>query len=244
MSIKFWEGPSEINGAPIMGYIAGEHNPSSNTKTGPALQVGVMLRGVHPWEAVSTGDDLAICGDCPLRPSNHKAAKLRGEAVADNACYVNTGFKNAQRMSIERSEVKPKTVQAFIEEHAFIRFGEYGNLSSLPREVLEPMLKGAKKWAMYEHEWRRPENQWLREYAMASVHSLEEKAEANALGWRTYRTVSKDDPLPGRTTTGEIWCPNYTHGTTCNKCGLCNGAPISETWNPASYMKDIANPSH
>lgn len=23
MSIKFWEGPSEINGAPIMGYIAG-----------------------------------------------------------------------------------------------------------------------------------------------------------------------------------------------------------------------------
>ena len=242
MSIKFWEGPSEINGAIVMAYLSGEISPSTNRKTGPALQVGVMLKDMHPSEAAKTGDDFATCGDCQLRPSIHKAAKAEGNAVGDDPCYVKLFFKGAQHKSLVKSKCKPKLAQAYVEDADFVRFGEYGNMSAIPREVIEPMLKSAKKWTLYEHEWRRPENQWLRYYALASVHSTEERLEAKSMGWRTFRIIN---PGEGRVS-GEIVCPYVTHEVQCIGCGLCNGADgVIQALKPTPYIvKDIAIPSH
>ena len=100
-----------------------------------------------------------------------------------------------------------------------VRFGEYGNMSSIPREVAEKLLKAAKKWTLYEHEWRKPGNQWLKEYAMASVESVEAALEARAMGWRTFRV--KD---PGEAAMdGEVVCPYETHKIQCRDCLLCAG---------------------
>jgi Arc/MetJ-type ribon-helix-helix transcriptional regulator len=100
-----------------------------------------------------------------------------------------------------------------------VRFGEYGNMSSVPREVVEKLLKAADRWTLYEHEWRKDSNQWLNEYAMASVHSEAEALEAQAMGWRTFRERGEDDPLMDN----EIQCPHRTHGVQCVDCLLCDG---------------------
>ena len=220
MSIKFYEGPSTIDGGQIMGYISGERDPSKNTKTGPALQVGVMVKDVHPSTAAKSGADHSVCGGCPLRPSVHKAEKAVGREVGDDPCYVTLFFKGAQWRSLSKAEVRRPIAEAYVADANFVRFGDYGHMSAVPRDVIEPMLKSAKKWTMYTHEWRKPENQWLRHYAMASVHSEAERLEAKALGWRTFRILSEgEEPV-----SGEIACPFETHGVQCIKCGLCNGA--------------------
>jgi len=241
MSIKFYEGPSTIDGGQVMGYISGEGNPSKNIKTGPALQVGVMVNDVHPCEAAKSGADHSVCGGCRLRPSVHKAEKAEGNAVGADSCYVVLMFKGSQWRSLGKSKVRKPIASAYIADADFVRFGEYGNMSALPREVIEPMLKSAKKWTLYEHEWRKPANQWLRHYAMASVHSEAERLEAKALGWRTFRILGEGE----ESVSGEIVCPFETHGVQCIKCGLCNGAESGAYIGGfLQQLKDITIHSH
>lgn len=60
----FYDGPSSINGAPIVGIATME---SRNGKTGNMIQTFIVRADQHPLEALSTGADSAICGDCALR---------------------------------------------------------------------------------------------------------------------------------------------------------------------------------
>lgn len=235
MTLKIYEGPSTVNGAVIMLGVSalkrlkgGVVGTSKNTKTGPMIQVGAMLRDVHPVEAVRNGADEAICGSCPLRPVVHNKLKMTGDQVSKYACYVLTYRKVAQWKSLKACAVDLAGALEAISGQS-VRFGEYGNMSSVPREILEPLLKATKHHTLYEHEWRNPENQWLREYSMASVHSEQERQEAKSLGWRTFRTGNAAN-------TGEILCPHYTNKIQCIKCNLCSGNK--------SGAKDIVIPSH
>jgi hypothetical protein len=57
---------------------------------------------------------------------------------------------------------------------------------------------------------------------MASVDSLDEYTEAQAMGWRTFRVRRQDDAV----TDDEKPCPaseEAGHRTTCRDCGLCCG---------------------
>ena len=204
MTVKAYEGPSTVDGQTIMVGIGCEDRGSKNTKTGPMVQVGTMLRDVHPVEAVRNGADVAICGGCPLRPTLHAEMKAEGTEVAEFPCYVKKYRKVAQW----------KALQAANED--FDR-------------SLEPLLKVVENHTLYEHDWRNPENQWLKLYAMASVHSVEEREEANALGWRTFRTGDSVED-------GEVFCPNHTHQIQCIDCKLCSGNSCD--------AKDIVNPAH
>jgi len=59
---------------------------------------------------------------------------------------------------------------------------------------------------------------------MASVESLEEAAEAQAMGWRTFRAVRLMDPAPDKSKL-EVWCPTALRPeVTCATCHQCNGA--------------------
>jgi len=235
MTIKVYEGPSTVNGAIIMLGVSalkrlksGVVGTSKNTKTGPMIQVGAMLRDVHPVEAVRNGADEAICGGCPLRPVVHNKLKLTGDQVSKFPCYVKKYRKVAQWKAIKACKVDPDGALEAISGRS-VRFGEYGNMSSVPREVLEPLLQAVSHHTLYEHDWRNLENQWLKEYSMASVHSEQERQEARDLGWRTFRTG--DNPQDG-----EIFCPHYTNGIQCIDCNLCAGQKLK--------AKDIVIPSH
>ena len=60
---------------------------------------------------------------------------------------------------------------------------------------------------------------------MASTHTAKDVSDANALGFRSFRVKSADEPLLD----GEISCPASKEAgakTTCERCKLCAGAGV------------------
>jgi hypothetical protein len=76
--VVLYDGPSKIDGAPIVAIACRITEASGNGKTGAMVQTFIMRRDIAPHEALKTGDDSSVCGDCPLRPI-HKGA---------TRCYV------------------------------------------------------------------------------------------------------------------------------------------------------------
>ena len=66
-------GPSDLTGDTIATVAVFN---STNEKTGNVVQVYYLPVDQHPIDAVKPGLDTAVCGNCPLRPSNA------------NVCYV------------------------------------------------------------------------------------------------------------------------------------------------------------
>ena len=83
-----YDGPSQLNGKPIVAILTNINNPSVNTKTGDMAQLTIMPKGIKPSDAVKTGEDDAVCGDCNRRPSTAKANGLK-------PCYVNPRAPNS-----------------------------------------------------------------------------------------------------------------------------------------------------
>ena len=73
--VILYEGPSVIDGAPIVAIATGLKSPSSNDKTGTMVQVWILRADVAPHEAQKTGADESICGNCPMRPLMVKMAR-------------------------------------------------------------------------------------------------------------------------------------------------------------------------
>jgi hypothetical protein len=72
-----YRGPSRIDGAPIVAIATGFRDPTANRKTGPMIQTWILREDVPPLEAVATGADRSICGECPHR-GGFGYAKKRG----------------------------------------------------------------------------------------------------------------------------------------------------------------------
>jgi hypothetical protein len=65
MGYVIYEGPSLLSGNPIVAIAIPE---SRNTKAGGLLQVFVMCQDTPPLEALKSGADADVCGDCVARP--------------------------------------------------------------------------------------------------------------------------------------------------------------------------------
>jgi len=232
MTIRVGDYQSTIDGGPIQLTVHCENSRSDNEKTGDMVQVSATRSDVTPAQAVREGLDQSVCGNCPLRP------KAAGREKGDTVCYVNTMWKTGSwKAARARAPDMAAAIKAMSKKP--VRFGDYGNMSSVPREVIEKLLQAADEWTLYEHEWRKDSNQWLREYAMASVHSEAEALEAQAMGWRTFRERGPDDPLMDN----EIQCPHRTHGVQCVDCLLCDGVRLCED-NRADKRKNISEIAH
>ena len=79
-----WEGASLYDGSPIAVILTGIESKSTNAKTGAMLQTYIFRQDIRPSDALKTGDDVSICGDCRHRPI---LARKSGEAT----CYVEVG---------------------------------------------------------------------------------------------------------------------------------------------------------
>jgi len=85
-----YEGPSVIDGAPIVVIINRTDESSDNSKTGALVQSFIIRSDIAPVEALKTGDDESVCGDCKHRPS--LIARAVAEGLKPEApCYVNVG---------------------------------------------------------------------------------------------------------------------------------------------------------
>jgi hypothetical protein len=213
MSLVFYEGPSQLDGSTVVrAYLTGHDVPSSNRKTGPMLQTWIMVKDQHPVEAVKDGTDAAVCGSCVHR----------GDGFANRSCYVTVAQGPSSVWKNVSEEMDAKDA-AYLVANKRIRLGAYGNPSAVPFETWTCLLKHARGWTGYEHEWRTCD-QRFRRLCMASVESPAEREHAMAMGWRTFRVTTGPSETNKRR---EVLCPasdEAGRGTNCYNCLLCSGS--------------------
>jgi hypothetical protein len=97
--VILYEGPSAINGAPIVVIANRIVAKSNNDKTGAMVQTFILAADVNPFRALQDGRDDAVCGDCPQRPFNG------GNCYVDVAKSVVSVFGAYQRNRYARPGV-------------------------------------------------------------------------------------------------------------------------------------------
>ncbi len=217
-----YEGPSEIDGAPIVVIINRIDQDSENEKTGALVQSFIIRSDVAPTDALKTGDDASICGECQHRP---KLASETGAAP----CYVNVGRSVRSVYEAYRRGRYTKADAATIARALagkIVRLGTYGDPAAAPVRMWEQITRYALGRRGYTHQWDRPgfdAAAWGR-LVMASADTIDEAAKANLLGMRVFRVSIGVDKQPGETI-----CPASAEGgkkSTCAKCTLCAGTSI------------------
>lgn len=215
--VVLYEGPSMLDGAPIVVIATGIKADSGNGKTGAMVQTFIMRQDIAPNQAVKTGDDSSVCGTCIHRPS------LASE-TGDSRCYVVT-FQAP--LSVWRCWTRGGYRMATDEDRAALslmsfRYGTYGDPSAAPSEAWP---ETPRKRTGYSHLWQDSCATEYKGRLMASVDSGSEYLKARSEGWRSFRV--EDNPM-NPMMPGEVICPASEEGgkrATCETCGLCNGNP-------------------
>lgn len=206
-----YNGPSRIDGQPIVAIATGHDRPSKNSKTGEMVQVWILHRDQSPVSAVMTGADLSICGNCRHRGT-----------LGNRTCYVNVGKapSNVWKAFQKGNYQTVDNLIGFGMGHT-IRIGAYGDPAAVPSQVWHKLVMRADGWTGYTHYWKlRPS---LKNILMASVDTQDEYVLAKRLGWRTFRVKPIHEP---NVLAQEIVCPaseEAGHRTQCASCLLCNG---------------------
>jgi len=216
-----YEGPSEIDGAPIVVIINRIDSDSENEKTGALVQSFIIRSDVAPTDALKSGADASICGECQHRP---KLASETGAAP----CYVNVGrsvrsvYEAYKRGRYTKAD--PATIARALAGKK-VRLGTYGDPAAAPVRMWTEITRYADRRG-YTHQWDRPgfdAAAWA-PLVMASADTIDEAAKANLLGMRVFRVSIGVDKQPGETI-----CPASAEGgkkSTCAKCTLCAGTSI------------------
>lgn len=197
-----YEGPSLIDGQPIVALLTGIDNPSNNEKTGPMLQTWIMRSDIAPHEAVKTGQDESVCGTCEHRGSSCYVLTFQGP---------NGIFKRYKDGNYRKENLKK------VGRNRIIRIGAYGNSSAVPVDRWDDLLSNSDGWTGYEHEpFVQPE---VMRYAQASADDVDSALLYQSLGWKTFRVKQEHEPL----LPGEVLCPYEKSGIQCIACRLCDG---------------------
>ncbi len=203
----------------------GFSSPSDNRKTGDMIQIWILVKSVSPTEAIRTGLDRLICGNCV-----HRGHEENGRFGVERTCYVNPGQApqgiwkawKAGRYSPLRS------LEVFTGRK--VRFGAYGDPIHMPLSLALAIAGVASGWTGYTHQWRKPSLQGWRQILMASVDSVAELVIARSMGWSTFRVTPDTDHHAF-----ETLCASERNGTPCAVCLGCPGARngIQSVWIPA-----------
>lgn len=220
-SAILYAGPSMLDGAPIVAIATGLGKGSSNEKTGAMVQVWIIRSDVDPITASRTGQDAAICGDCPHR-GTADAGKASGWARG-RSCYVN--LVQAPRSVFAAFQRGAYATMSLAEAADAIRgkglrLGAYGDPAAVPFWVWEAICPAADYCNGYTHAWRAfPE---LAAWCMASADSAADRVAASFLGFRTFRVRTAAQPVEAR----EVICPASAEAgkrTVCASCKACGG---------------------
>lgn len=217
-----YEGPSEIDGAPIVVIVNKIDSDSENEKTGALVQTFIIRSDIAPTDALKTGQDESICGDCEHRPI---LALKNGKPP----CYVNVGrsvlsvygaYKRGRYVKAD-----PATIARAL-AGKIVRLGTYGDPFAAPVRMWAQITRYAAGRRGYTHQWQNPRFDaaaWS-PLVMASADTIEQAALANLMGLRVFRVSVGVDKQPGETI-----CPASAEGgkkSTCAKCTLCAGTSI------------------
>lgn len=206
-----YDGPSAIDGERIVVIVCALER-SRNAKTGHMVQTYILRADMHPIEAVRTGADASICGDC----------KHRGDGTGKaRSCYVTLahGPSHVYRSWLRGvyTEMAPAAAAIFL-SGKMIRIGTYGDPAAAPLSVWQELVAHAEGWTGYTHRHTEIDPAWAR-MVMASADTLDEANAAQAAGWRTFR-VGVDAERK------EVRCPASAEAgkkTVCADCRACMG---------------------
>lgn len=218
-----YQGPSAIDGKPIVVIATGFAKQSSNGKTGDMIQTWIIRQDIAPNAATKTGDDESICGQCIHRP----ALKAQIEATGEKhiRCYVKVwqaplsvykAYKRGIYTVASHDDI------AKLCEGRMVRFGSYGDPYAAPIALWRAMASKALGWTGYTHQWRKAGTDWAK-LVMASADSLADMLDAHKKGYRTFRVTAK----PFENVKGvEAICPASKEKgarTDCATCRACMG---------------------
>jgi len=214
--VILYEGPSALDGAPIVVIATGLAKASKNAKTGAMIQTYIIRADMGPLDAVRTGADASICGTCPHRGDGTGKGR---------SCYVTLIHGPASVWRSYQRGVYPKA-DAFTAAQLFagrmVRLGTYGDPAAAPFALWTVALSAAEGWTGYTHQWRAIPAKWAA-LVMASADSLADMDTAHALGYRTFRvTAAPFENVKGR----EAVCPASEEKgkvASCITCKACMG---------------------
>jgi hypothetical protein len=219
-----YRGPSLLDGSPIaVVALLG----SSNRKTGNMVQTYIIRTDMRPVEAVQTGADAAICGDCKHRPSKGGACYV---VVAQGPTVV---YKTLA--AGKYPDASPEEVGAMVAGR-MVRLGTYGDPAAVPASVWNALVAQAAGRTGYTHQWNNAalpaeHRASIARVTMASVDNAIEADTARAAGLRYFRIRLADEPVQAR----EFVCPASEEGgkrKLCTECGACNGTTKSTGASP------------
>lgn len=185
---------------------------TSNRKTGNLIQVWILKENENPLEALKSGADVSVCGDCKHR---------------NGTCYVQVGQAPAQvwksyKRGIYKdfSELTEKDKNSLIGRKT--RFGAYGDPVLIRVKQIKALLDLTKStFTGYTHAWDNPLFQDYKEFFVASVDSKAEYFQAKGKLWKTFRVRSEYEPLEKH----EFACPASSEAgakKTCFDCMACS----------------------
>ena len=223
-----YEGPSMLDDAPIVVIATGFKAGSTNRKTGEMVQTYILRQDVEPTEAIRSGADSSICGDCPHRGKVTTDSTGQPRNVG-RTCYVNVGQGPLAVFRTYKAGKYPTAPFQLPVTGRMVRLGTYGDPAAVPGDVWVNLLDGAAGHTGYTHQWRNPSLSRehlasLRGLCMASADTAEEADHAHAMGWRTFRVSLNPTLDPIRK--GEVLCPASAEAgkkLTCAECKACNG---------------------
>lgn len=206
------EFESAIDGSPCVAILTLKSN---NRKTGNMAQVWILRQDVNPVEAIATGEDVSICGDCTHRKNS----------LGQRSCYVNVGQSPNSIWKAYKRGVYPfafdiiEQVRESLKGRS-IRWGAYGDPAIIPVHLFEIINDMAATHTGYTHQWRKNFATVYKKIFQASCDNLQDYLDATAHGWHTFAVAPVGSTLPGKL------CPATVENSQaqCITCRLCDGA--------------------
>jgi hypothetical protein len=202
-----FEGPSLIDGSPIV--VIGTMK-TRNEKTGQMVQTWILRQDIAPTEALKTGQDYAICGNCPHRPVNQ------------GSCYVTVFQAPGRIYSTYKAGRYSRNKSEFLQriKQLKVRFGAYGDPAAAPVSLWRQIAENCAGYTGYTHQWEMPEfDSELLNYVMASADTEKQARQLQKMKARYFRVIA-----PGaKKLTREVECLSDSVGKSCADCLLCDG---------------------
>lgn len=218
--IILYEGPSKIDGKPIVAIATNIVRKSQNAKTGDLIQTWILRSHIDPWKAKLCGKDKSVCGDCKHR----KFATCYVELVRNGPCAIYKAYKRGSYAHLNKTNIGYFSGRK-------IRLGAYGEPAAVPAYIWKKILKNSTGHTGYTHAWRYCAPS-LKNVCMASVDTEKEAEQAKRKGWRTFRVLL---PWENKTNKDEFVCPASVEKgkkTSCEKCLACGGLTSKTKKNP------------
>ena len=236
--VVLWQGPSMIDGKPIMLIATGLNKSSRNGKTGNLIQTWILRSDIDPISAANQGDDASICGSCI-----HRGKVINGKNVG-RTCYV-TLFQAPLNIykSFHRGIYSAVTLNEGQKLLAgrMVRAGAYGDPAAIPIDVWTALLALVTALTGYSHQWRTASPSFAR-YVMASCDTVQDAIDAQALGYRTFRVTALDSRQDKQAR--EVICPaskEAGHKTSCASCLACGGKSAKARANIVIQVHGMAS---